>query len=144
MWVKYLKGAHPPTNLPVKKTFVSSRNSIFENCEMHFYVKSQDIDSHLYQSSRRDNCKGPSIEDKKFLDIMCKGMCKDSSGHWSAPLPFRTPRPSLPNNRSIAMKRAKVLQSSLRRNPVKCEHFVTFMQSVFDAGHAEKGSVYCR
>ncbi|KAK3531570.1 hypothetical protein QTP70_024955 [Hemibagrus guttatus] len=39
------------------------------------------------------------IEDRRFLDIMDREMFMDESNSWVAPLPFRTPRQRLPNNR---------------------------------------------
>jgi hypothetical protein len=33
-----------------------------------------------------------SIEDKTFLSIMDKEMCKDIDGRWMAPLPFKQDR----------------------------------------------------
>lgn len=61
----------------------------------------------------------------------------DESGQWVAPLPFREPRDRLPDNRQQALKRAMILDNSLRKNPIKCEHALTFMQRIFDAKHAE-------
>jgi hypothetical protein len=42
-----------------------------------------------------------SIEDKAFLSIMDKEMCKDIDGRWMAPLPFKQDRERLPNNRKL-------------------------------------------
>jgi hypothetical protein len=60
-----------------------------------------------------------------------------ATGSWVAPLPFRSPRQSLPNNREQAVQRAKYLDSSLRRNPKKREHMVEFMQKILANNHAE-------
>ena len=62
---------------------------------------------------------------------------KGPTGNWVAPLPFKTPRNRLPDNREIARKRAFGLQKNLHRDYKKREHFVAFMQSTFDKGHAE-------
>ncbi|XP_068242409.1 uncharacterized protein [Palaemon carinicauda] len=78
-----------------------------------------------------------SYEDKMFLKQMDNKFVRDASGSWVAPLPFRVPRQSLPNNRQQALQRAKLLDASLRRNPVKLEHFLTFMSKIFDNNHAE-------
>lgn len=63
---------------------------------------------------------------------------KDDIGYWTAPLPFKQSKPPIPNNRSQAWKRAKILDSSLRKNPLKRDHFITFMNKVFMSGAAEK------
>ncbi|XP_021366693.1 uncharacterized protein LOC110459000 [Mizuhopecten yessoensis] len=62
---------------------------------------------------------------------------KDSEGNLTAPLPFRSPRQRLSNNRGQALKRAKILHTSLERNPVKKEHFTTFMKGIIENGHAD-------
>ena len=64
--------------------------------------------------------------------------CMHSSGHWVAPLPFKSSRQRLPNNRQQALHRAKILDSSLKSNSVKRSHFVTFMKEIFDSEHAER------
>lgn len=64
--------------------------------------------------------------------------CKDSEEHLSAQLPFKPNRPSLPNNRETALKRAKSLHASLSKNEVKRQHFIDFMSKIFENGHAEE------
>ncbi len=71
------------------------------------------------------------------MELMDKDMFIDSSNSWVAPLPFRIPRQRLPNNREQSMKRLLSLRQTLKRKPQMQEHFVTFMQRIFDAGHAE-------
>lgn len=62
---------------------------------------------------------------------------KDRNGHWTAPLPFKEQRPILPNNKVLALKRAHSLDFSLRKNPTKRDHMVTFMKGIIDRGAAE-------
>jgi hypothetical protein len=62
---------------------------------------------------------------------------KDTNGNWVAPLPFREPRPRLPNNRQLAYRRARSLDATLKSDPVKRGHFLTFMDDIFSHGHAE-------
>lgn len=68
---------------------------------------------------------------------MDKEFYKGPSGHWVAPLPFRSPGPTLPNNRSLAVRRAKSLHASMQKDPQKKANMVTFTQKIFDNGHAE-------
>ena len=63
---------------------------------------------------------------------------KDANGHRIAPLPFRTPKPAMPNNREKAMERDTSLYLSLQRDPNKRTHFVTFMEKVISSGAAEE------
>ena len=78
------------------------------------------------------------MEDREFMQIMNKEFRRDSSGNWIAPLPFRPVRQRLPNNREQALHRARILNSSLKKNPLKKEHFVTFMKEILDNNHAER------
>jgi hypothetical protein len=57
-----------------------------------------------------------------------------------APLPFKQDRERLPNNRKLALVRAFSFDQNLVRNPLKLEHFETFMQGLFDAEHIERAS----
>ncbi|XP_061185158.1 uncharacterized protein LOC133193208 [Saccostrea echinata] len=71
---------------------------------------------------------------------MDKTFTKNSAGNWTAPLPFRETREKLPNNRSVALKRALMLQGSLRRNPTKREHFKKDkIRVVFDSSCKHEG-----
>ena len=78
-----------------------------------------DIGNNVFQKTKRDDRPGLSIEDKRFLELINKEFSRDSSGHWTAPLPFRPKRPELPNNRDMALKRTKSLQASFRKNTLK-------------------------
>lgn len=84
-----------------------------------------------------DECEGLSVEDQAFLDIMDSGFQMSASGKWTAPLPFRTCRPLLHNNREAAMKRAISFRNSLIHNQTKAEHVREFMQKILDRQHAE-------
>ena len=105
-----------------------------DSCTYNIKIANEDV---IFKRTRDDNKTAMSIEDKEFMSVMEKEMVKQSDGHWIAPLPFKKGRPRLPNNRTQALDRARSLDNSLLRNPVKRDHFTTFMQGLFDAGHAE-------
>lgn len=75
------------------------------------------IGQHIFQTSHDDDKPELSVEDKEFLAIMDKEFCRDNSGQWVAPLPFREPRRKLPNNRKQALRRAIILDASLPKEP---------------------------
>lgn len=87
----------------------------------------------MFTRNKDHNKVGLSIEDKQFIQVMGKSIHKNADGDWVAPLPFLEDCPSLPNNRLQTLNRAKKLQASLSKNPVKLQHMVTFMQRVFDS-----------
>jgi len=144
-----LDGKHPPDTVYTNKTNVltDGRRTIFEPCTNTFCLQEhtdyeldtvhQESYDCVFRKSPNDDKVGLSVEDRKFLDLMEKEFHKDEQGHWIAPLPFRTPKLPMPNNRPIAWKRAQLLDVSLKKNPVKREHFRTFMGKVLDSGAAE-------
>ncbi|XP_053576923.1 uncharacterized protein LOC128666383 [Bombina bombina] len=148
------------TNSLKTNVLINGRPSYFEPCPNHYHVKeksgiyeysyyaSQDdivtplpdddnIGSTVFHTTQHDNKLAPSIEDKEFLKLMDKEFYKDDSNSWVAPLPFRNPRQRLPNNRVQALSRLFSLQRTLKKDPKIKEHFVSFMQKMFENKHAE-------
>ena len=141
---------HKSDYVNVNKTYLlpNGRASHFQPCTREFTVtrnepstcafyRNQDQYDPVFEKRSDDNKPAPSVEDRQFLEIMDEGFVKDSEGRWSAPLPFRVDRPTLPSNKEQAVRRAKILDSSLHKNAAKCEHFVNFMGKVIKNGHAE-------
>ncbi|MES9882784.1 MAG: hypothetical protein ABW185_18100 [Sedimenticola sp.] len=143
---------HKPQHVNVNKTHLltNGRTTIFEPCRNNLEIKDHQPCSYdkyvntddkftdsIFDRTKHDNKPGMSIDDNEFIEIMDGQFRKNSLGNWEAPLPFRTPRQRLTNNRSQAIKRAKTLDSSLRKDPNKKEHFMNFMQGVLDNKHAE-------
>ncbi|XP_061170566.1 uncharacterized protein LOC133179906 [Saccostrea echinata] len=134
----------PSTVASVNKTTIlsSGRPSAFEPCDHHLAVsintvKSDGIGQDVFIRTTDDEKDGYSVEDRQFLEIMGKEFKKTPDGHWEAPLPFKESRSPLPNNREEALKRARILQKNLQRDPVKRDHFRTFMTKLLHNGHAE-------
>ncbi|KAL5020965.1 hypothetical protein ScPMuIL_000120, partial [Solemya velum] len=143
--------AHAPTStVSSMKTYLrpDDRASIMMPCESDIHIREvalpsvQDrgdlIGHSVFRRTENDDDPGLSIEDKAFLECMDKHFATDDSGSWIAPLPFRASRPSLPNNRALALHRAKTLETSLKKDAAKKEHLFTFMETLLDSGHAEK------
>ncbi|KAK3082605.1 hypothetical protein FSP39_000384 [Pinctada imbricata] len=130
-----LDKTHATSKVNVNKTAILpiGRPTILEPCENAFAVKSD----HFFNRSSHDEKPGLSIEDRKFIDIMDSGFTMSDEGKWTAPLPFRYPRPTLDNNRSLAMKRALSFDKNLQFNETKAAHVVEFMTKIFERGHAE-------
>ncbi len=77
------------------------------------------------------------MEDLEFLKIMEAECYQDSSNSWVAPLPFRSPRERLPNNRKQVFDRLVSLQRSLEKRPQMKVDFLEFMEKMFEKAHAE-------
>lgn len=69
--------------------------------------------------------------------MMDQGLQKDKGNNWVAPLPFRTQRRRLPDNRAQALKRLTALRRNFDRKPEMRDHFISFMEEIFENDHAE-------
>ncbi|KAF3699655.1 hypothetical protein EXN66_Car015342 [Channa argus] len=157
-----LGGAHVPANVNVYKTCVlnNGRTSLFEPCNNGLHVKeevntpalytrtlnitdiikSDETDSlgeELFRRTPHDDIPTISVDEKVFLDILDKEMFVNEANSWTAPLPFRSPRHRLPNNRDQAVKHFTTLCRMLNKRPEMNQHFFAFMKKIFDLGHAE-------
>lgn len=91
----------------------------------------------VFRRTRDDNQVAPSIQDARFMEIMDDGLRKDSNNSWVAPLPFQSPRPRLPDNRPQALRRLMCLKRNFEKKPEMRDHFLAFMDNMFQNGHAE-------
>ncbi|XP_039866234.1 uncharacterized protein LOC120720577 [Simochromis diagramma] len=146
-----LGGAHKPAIIGTYRTSVleNGRPSLLTPCQNSFHVKEQShnkswnthsscqIGKHIFQQSEKDEELAPSFEDQAFLEIMERDFYQDDANSWTAPLPFRTPRTRLPNNRNQALSRLESLRRTLNKRPEMERHFMDFMQGLFDRDHAE-------
>ena len=142
-----LGGVHQPDyNVVVNKTavLISHRPSMFTPCPNLYETRehpgttsSEFHATNIFNRTEDDDRIGTSVEDRDFLQIMDGDYRRTEDGSWVAPLPFRQNRPRLPNNKAQALKRAKALSSSLRRDPLKKQHFIPFMEGIISDGHAE-------
>ncbi|XP_051803959.1 uncharacterized protein LOC127533925 isoform X1 [Acanthochromis polyacanthus] len=126
----------------------NGRPSYFQPCESSMHVKEKfrdevrrplpdTLDACIFGLSGDDDKLAPSVEDETFLHIMNKEFFKDNSNSWVAPLPFRSHRQRLPNNREQALNRLMSLRRTLLRKPEMKDHFVEFMKKIFSNRHAE-------
>ncbi|XP_072564870.1 uncharacterized protein, partial [Paramormyrops kingsleyae] len=157
-----LRGAHKPTSVHTFKTNIleNGRPSCMTPCSSSMHIKEgynsppnlfplhrkqqwapamlkDSTSDHIFYYTKDDDKLAPSMEDLAFLRIMEKEFHQDNVNSWVAPLPFRSPRQRLPNNRGQAEDRLKSLTRRLRRHPEMKEHFVEFMGKVFENAHAE-------
>jgi hypothetical protein len=80
-------------------------------CE--YNIKISELKDDIFVRTSNDNKVAPSVVDKQFLSLMKSYFQQDETGHWSAPLPFKQPKPPMPSNRLQAWKRAQILDSKL-------------------------------
>lgn len=95
------------------------------------------IGESVFCNTKNDDKPAPSMDDLAFLKIMEREFHQDESNSWVAPLPFRSPRQRLPNNKVQASNRLTLLTHKLKKHPEVKEHFVDFMHKILENGHAE-------
>ena len=119
-----------PNNLKIRET-------MNYDCNDSSLLKEIFGKANVFDTTADDNKVGLSVEDREFLEIMDREFYKDTDGKFGAPLPFREPRNKMPNNRSQALKRARSLEISLKKDTQKKQHFFDFMNKLIVNGHAE-------
>ncbi len=98
----------------------------------------------VFDRTKNYNKPAMSFEDETFLKIMQAEFHQDEQKNWVAPLPFRSPRPSLPNNREQALSRLNSLRCTLSRNPEMKEQFSAFMKKTLSEPPCRKSTTYPR
>ena len=142
-----LGAVHKPETITTNKIHILSngRPSTLQPCPNDFELKTKvmghaptpSIGDDVFMRTSDDEKISLSVEDKKFLKIMNEGFRKNQNGNWSAPLPFKSKRPSLPDNYEQALQRAKKLRMKFKMNPDKEKKFCAFMEKILENGHAE-------
>ena len=78
-----------------------------------------------------------SQEDKKALSVFEESVhLKD--GHYQVEVPWKNYPPCLPNNRTVAEHRLKLLKKKLTRNPDMCDKYSNFICDLVDKEYARK------
>ncbi|XP_061908363.1 uncharacterized protein LOC133653277 isoform X1 [Entelurus aequoreus] len=129
-----------PNQLQVKERFSSKVHNATSSSSLKFNIPVLDdsnLGNTIFQSTKDDDQVGLSIEDRMFLDFMDREMTMDDTNSWVAPLPFRSPRQRLPNNRQQVLSRLTTLRRTFERKPKMKDDFFAFMQKIFDRNHAE-------
>lgn len=82
--------------------------------------------------------RGPSEEDRKFLENAEKTIKQCDDKHYEVSLPIKDQSICLPNNRIQAERRAAQLKKRLLNNPKFKEDYTTFMKDMVVKEHARK------
>lgn len=93
--------------------------------------------SEIHRSRKiRGTEQSESIEDKRFGEILTKGLHRNANGNWQAPLPFKSDGMSLPNNKGHCLRRLLSLKRRLLNNEKLKDDYLAFMKKTLDNGHA--------
>ena len=93
--------------------------------------------SDIFKRLACDEKPALSIEDKTFLHIMESNFHRSSDGFWEAPIPFRDDRQPLPDNRPLALRRAKSFDVKVYYNPFKRKQVLDFIDNLLEHQYAE-------
>ena len=132
------------------RTAERRRPSNFEHCPNRRQIKEKygqtqlpestsctELGKSVFQVTEEDDLITHSIEDRIFIQIMERGLRKDETNSWVAPLPLKPGRPRLPNNRTQAVSRLTALIRQFKKRPQLKEDFMIFMEQMIANGHAE-------
>ena len=91
-----------------------------------------------YSRNIRGTEQVESPEDRRFNQILTKGIHKNSEGNWEMPLPFREDdhEISLPNNRDYCVRRLLNLKKKLQKDDKLRGDYVQFMKKIIEREHA--------
>ena len=103
----------------------------------HLTCEADHLGCTVFKRTKDDDQVAPSIQDATFMKIMDEGLWKDSNNSWVAPLPFKSPRPRLPDNKPQALRRLMSLKRNFDKKPEMREHFLSFMDKMLQNSHAE-------
>ncbi|VDI49830.1 Hypothetical predicted protein [Mytilus galloprovincialis] len=78
-----------------------------------------------------------SYEDKMFMKQMDNEFVKRLGRKLGSTVTVPSAKTAIAKQQTTALHRASMLDASLNRNPVKREHFLTFMSKILDNNHAE-------
>ena len=84
----------------------------------------------FHERTELNNSQTLSVEDRKFLDILDKGIHQRSDGHYEMPLPLRSQDVKLPNNQSEALRRLSQLKARFKRDPNYHREYTEFIEEM--------------
>ena len=121
-----------------------AHGAYFCHCEASDVTQSNEHLEQLFTSyvnkdfqEKINNEYRPSVEDKKFLEIMENTVRQDPDGHFQTALPFRNKK-TVPNNRTQAEVYAQSLKRRLNKDDHLKEEYTKFMNGLITKGFAER------
>ena len=113
---------------------VTATQHQFAPCSNNFFGKDPSFGSwnetHVFQKTERDNEPSLSIADRRFVEIMEAGACKNEVRNWELPLPLRANVVSFLNYREFVLNRFKNLTILFEKKPQMEADYFKFMLSL--------------
>ena len=111
---------------------VSACATMISGDELHKSMK--DFFNRDFVGNIHSEEKSPSIEDKKFLQLMDEG-CYKKNGQYHMPLPLKN-NDGLPNNRKMAEQRLKSIERKFANDATFREQYKGFIDNLIEKGYA--------
>jgi len=80
---------------------------------------------------------GPSLNDKKVIDVYESTIQKNGIGHYELEIPFKSCPLKLPNNKALAEDRLRGLKKKLTKNENLRKEYTKVINKLLENGHAE-------
>ena len=120
--------------LTQQETFVTLRTAL--NHE-HFSATIAFPQSVFHECADNESI-GCSVDDKRFLNIVCNNVRTNSEGKIEIPLPLKDFDKQMPNNKQAVYCRQRNTLSRVTKNEDKLNECLKFMQNLIDKKHVEK------
>ncbi|XP_070196539.1 uncharacterized protein [Littorina saxatilis] len=129
------KQGGPPANAFASKTLEQPRPPTRKSA---FCFRTRDrTNEHLETDFTCPDDPPSSQEDRKFMNILSKGIELNSEGHYQMPLPFKNGETLLPPNRHLALRRLYSLKRRFLSSPEHFQLYGEFMSQMVERRDAE-------
>ena len=124
-----------PSSTSSSSSSMQSPSSYSENCLVlrsnckEIFLPNESVSNPLDEEA-------PSVEDKRFIDIMEGQMIQRDDFKYEVPLPLKEEK-ILPNNRLAAIKRLNSLKIKLSKNRLLRDKYIEVMEENLSNGYAE-------
>lgn len=108
---------------PISSKDLTTPKQIHEMMELDY--------TEIHRKIRRTE-QAESMEDRRFREILTKGLHKKADRNWEAPLPFKTDTVLLPDSKGHCLRRLLPLKRRLLND------YLAFMKKTLDNGHASR------
>ena len=102
--------------------------------EVHIENQLKEMYTHDFPEAHAEKA-AMSNEDRKFLKMMDEGIAK-IDGHYSLPLPFKTPDTQLSNNKSYALHRLESVKKKMQKDASFKKEYTEQIQKLINKGYA--------
>ena len=124
-------------NGPIGRTGSAPHSASFINADVQLNAQFEKFCNMEFNDSAFSSKTSMSQEDRRALDVMNESI-KLEEGHYEMALPWRQHPPELPNNKSLAEHRLKLLKRRLTKDPLLHGKYTEFVADLLRKGYAKR------